>query len=575
MKKFDWKNKKIIAALIGSLIFISILIYNVVAPKIKEITYTDFKRMVESKEIQEVELSESSNITLIDIEGNKYKTDNPRKSDFKEFLLENEIKVSEKNSNIILDIISIITFLIYLAVPMSIIIYFPKNKNKYKYENDENVDIKFDDIAGNIEAKRELQDLVYFIKNAKEYSEKGIKLPKGAVLYGPPGTGKTLLAKAVAGESEVPFYYANGSEFVELFAGMGARKIRKLFNQARNNSPCVIFIDEIDAIGGARGSGGSSGDSEREQTINALLTELSGFNSDDEVVVIAATNRLEYLDKALIRSGRFGKKIAVELPSTKEREEIIDYYLKGKTLDESVDKVSLAKLTIGFSGADIEELINESHLIALREGRDIISLKEIDKAHYKIITQAHEKEDRSDISQSDLKIIAYHEAGHALTSKLLTNESIPKVTVIPTTSGLGGITFITPDKMNLHSKRDLLNSIKVLYGGRVGEYILLKDEELITTGASNDIKQATTKILDMIEHYGMSKYGLLDLSQIGISSSNEILEEATKLSKDLYKETLELLEKNKKCLVAIANRLIENDTLYEKELDKIINEYIK
>lgn len=575
MKKFDWKNKKIIAALIGSLIFISILIYNVVAPKIKEITYTDFKRMVESKEIQEVELSESSNITLIDIEGNKYKTDNPRKSDFKEFLLENEIKVSEKNSNIILDIISIITFLIYLAVPMSIIIYFPKNKNKYKYENDENVDIKFDDIAGNIEAKRELQDLVYFIKNAKEYSEKGIKLPKGAVLYGPPGTGKTLLAKAVAGESEAPFYYANGSEFVELFAGMGARKIRKLFNQARNNSPCVIFIDEIDAIGGARGSGGSSGDSEREQTINALLTELSGFNSDDEVVVIAATNRLEYLDKALIRSGRFGKKIAVELPSTKEREEIIDYYLKGKTLDESVDKVSLAKLTIGFSGADIEELINESHLIALREGRDIISLKEIDKAHYKIITQAHEKEDRSDISQSDLKIIAYHEAGHALTSKLLTNESIPKVTVIPTTSGLGGITFITPDKMNLHSKRDLLNSIKVLYGGRVGEYILLKDEELITTGASNDIKQATTKILDMIEHYGMSKYGLLDLSQIGISSSNEILEEATKLSKDLYKETLELLEKNKKCLVAIANRLIENDTLYEKELDKIINEYIK
>lgn len=575
MKKFDWKNKKIIAALIGSLIFISILIYNVVAPKIKEITYTDFKRMVESKEIQEVELSESSNITLIDIEGNKYKTDNPRKSDFKEFLLENEIKVSEKNSNIILDIISIITFLIYLAVPMSIIIYFPKNKNKYKYENDENVDIKFDDIAGNIEAKRELQDLVYFIKNAKEYSEKGIKLPKGAVLYGPPGTGKTLLAKAVAGESEVPFYYANGSEFVELFAGMGARKIRKLFNQARNNSPCVIFIDEIDAIGGARGSGGSSGDSEREQTINALLTELSGFNSDDEVVVIAATNRLEYLDKALIRSGRFGKKIAVELPSTKEREEIIDYYLKGKTLDESVDKVSLAKLTIGFSGADIEELINESHLIALREGRDIISLKEIDKAHYKIITQAHEKEDRSDISQSDLKIIAYHEAGHALTSKLLTNESIPKVTVIPTTSGLGGITFITPDKMNFHSKRDLLNSIKVLYGGRVGEYILLKDEELITTGASNDIKQATTKILDMIEHYGMSKYGLLDLSQIGISSSNEILEEATKLSKDLYKETLGLLEKNKKCLVAIANRLIENDTLYEKELDKIINEYIK
>lgn len=426
----------------------------------------------------------------------------------------------------------------------------------------------FKDVAGHKDTKKDLAFLINFMKNPEKYSEMGARMPKGVIFYGSPGNGKTLLAKAIAGEAGVNFISTSGSDFVEMYVGVGARRIRDLFNKAKKSAPCIVFIDEIDAVGVKRGSGNNS---EKDQTINQLLVELDGFSSSDGVVVIAATNRLDMLDSALLRPGRFDRHIAIPMPDHNDRLELLQLHSKNKKIDPSLSLEDLAKTTIGFSGADLENLLNEAAIIAVNEGKETITMNEIDEAQFKILMKGYKK--KNDKTDESLRIIAYHEAGHALCAKLLTDKSVSKVTCVGSTSGAGGVTFITPNKMGLHTKEDLKNEIKISYGGRVAEYLLTKNMEKITTGASQDIAQATNNIIKMINDFGMSdEIGMINLSAFSNSGEREILEEAKILSKELYSETLELLSKNFHLLEKIAEELIIKETLLEEDLDRIIKE---
>lgn len=427
----------------------------------------------------------------------------------------------------------------------------------------------FKDVAGHKDVKKDLAFLINFMKNPEKYSEMGARMPKGVIFYGSPGNGKTLLAKAIAGESGVNFIAASGSDFLEMYVGVGARRVRDLFSKAKKNAPCIVFIDEIDAVGGKRGNGNNS---EKDQTINQLLVELDGFNSsDDGVVVIAATNRLDMLDSALLRPGRFDRHIAIPMPDYSDRLELLQLHSRNKRIDENLSLENLAKTTIGFSGADLENLLNEAAIIAVNEGKESITMDEIDEAQFKILMKGYKK--RNDKTDESLRIVAYHEAGHALCTKLITEKSVPKVTCIGSTSGAGGVTFITPNKMGLHTKEDLKNEIKISYAGRIAEYLLTKNMEKITTGASQDITQATNNIIMMINDFGMSdEVGMLNLSAFRNSGEKEILEESKILSKELYSETLELLSKNFHLLEKIAEELIIKETLLEEDLDRIIKE---
>lgn len=438
-----------------------------------------------------------------------------------------------------------------------------------------NSDIKtFDDVAGLHEVKKDMLCLVDFLKNGDKYKKAGAKLPKGVILYGPPGTGKTLLAKAVAGEAGVKFFYISASDFIEMYVGVGAKRVRELFAEAKKNTPCIIFIDELDAIGGKRGEVGN-GNTEYRQTLNALLTEMSGFKSSEGILVIGATNRIEDLDSALLRPGRFTNKYCVPLPETiKERKEIINLYIKDKALSDDVDIDVLAKDTIGMSPAKIEAILNDAAIISVQDGKAFIDKKSIDKAMIKHALQGHIKEDQSERDENELKTVAYHEAGHALVGKLF-GKSITKVTILSTTSGAGGVTFSTPSKTGLYTKLDLEQEIMELYGGRCAEYLYHQgDETLITTGCSNDIERADNIIENMITSYGMAnnKFGLITLKDMNNAEVEKIiLDEKIKLSKEFEQKTLDILKKNFHKLEEIALLLLTNETIYENQLNNIIN----
>lgn len=538
---------------------------------IKTISYNDFIKKVENKEVDEVVINFSDDKFIFsDKKGKLYETDNPMDDNFKKYLLENDIDVSV--IKVSPSALFFETFFVILRFGFIVFIFmYVLNKSGMKILDKKETlvvnvpKITFDNIAGNTETKQDMEFLVKFLKNPKKYHEMGAKLPKGVVLYGPPGTGKTLTAKAIAGEAGVPFFSVSGSDFVEMYVGLGAKRVRELFEDARKNAPCIIFIDEIDAIGTHRGAHGTN--SEKDQTINALLSELDGFSPRESIIVIAATNRIEDLDPALIRPGRFDKHIAVNLPDYEDRLEILKIYAKDKKLSEDVNLEELAKLTIGFSGAGLEALMNEAAIIAVNKEADKIRKEDIDDAYFKMVVKGHKKENRKKADEEERKLVAYHEAGHALCAKLLTDNSVPKVTIIPSTSGYGGVTFNIPNKMGLLTKKEILNNIKVLYAGRAAEYILREDNNEITTGAAQDIKQATNYIKRYFSEFGMSeKFGML-----GINDEKLITEEAIKLSKKLYGETLTFLTKNKDKLEKIAEELIIKETLSEEDLNRIIN----
>ena len=429
-------------------------------------------------------------------------------------------------------------------------------------------------MAGNEEAKEALKEMVDFIKNPEVYNKFGARLPRGVLLYGPPGTGKTLLAKALAGEAGVPIFPVSGSDFVQVYAGLGASRIRNLFKKAKEAGKSVIFIDEIDSLGKKRKGNNISGSEEGDRTLNALLAEMSGFKENDGIIVVAATNRIDVLDDALLRPGRFDRQIEVQLPDIKAREKILKLHGRNKPLSEDVDFKKLAAETVYFSGAKLENLLNESAMIAVRLKDKEITNEHINKAYYKVLV-GDEKKDRSSLRSKDREITAYHEAGHALISKLVSKENrVTKVSIIPSTKGMGGFSLnIPPDRM-YQTKKEILSNIMVALGGRAAEE-LIYGEENITTGASSDLEKATETVLSLIGIYGMdSSTGLLNYN-VAISKELNgdinLLNRGKDILESLYKDTINILKIYRETLEKLAKALLEKEVLEEEEINTIID----
>lgn len=542
--------------------------------------YSSFLEDITSNNISKVIVTNNSNLTVFLKDGSKYSTNNPDSPTLKEELLKNNIEVLDQNSTSPTKTVASSILLISIIS----IVFVTINKRKLGTSSMTNLDVKdfsedqnalnFDYVAGNEEAKESLMDIVDFLKNPQKYKDYGARMPKGVILYGSPGTGKTLLAKAVAGEAKVPFYALSGSDFVQVYVGVGAARIRNLFKKAKAQGKAVIFIDEIDAIGKKRGgSSASSGNDERDQTLNALLTEMSGFGEQEGIVVIAATNRLDTLDSALLRPGRFDRHIEVSLPDISAREKIISLHLENKPYN-NLDLKDIAKKTAYFSGAKLENLINEASIIAAKENSRLLTQDHINKA-YSIVLAGYEKKERSHYLEEDMLLTSYHEAGHALVSLIKTPEDkVSKITIIPTTKGAGGYTLTIPKDSSYQRLDYLKNRIMVLLGGRAAEEIIFGQDK-ISTGAQGDLSQTTEMAMSMISEYGMGKtLGLLKLSSLGpLSNSygNPVVGECRELVNSLYGETLELLKENKEILNKIAMNLIDEETLDEKEIYSIFN----
>ncbi|MBP2033743.1 cell division protease FtsH [Clostridium algifaecis] len=575
MKKI--KLKSIILPIMLFIFSLSAFLFSKYSTKsIENISYTQFKSKLNNKKISTVYIINSSKIRFKLLNGQLYETDNPGTDSFKENLLNKNITVlenyplsnMEKYSSSILILSTMWITLIYLKSS--------KFKTKKSLSVDsmdaialENPDFTFKNMAGNEEAKESVQDVVDFLINPEKYKSYGARIPRGIILYGDPGTGKTLLAKAVAGEAKVPFYAMSGSDFVQVYVGVGASRIRQLFKKARNNKKgkCIIFIDEIDAIGKKRENGAASGSDERDQTLNALLTEMSGFNENNNIVVMAATNRLDTLDPALLRPGRFDRHIEITLPDICAREKIINLHLKNKPAGD-IDIHTWSEKTAYFSGAKIESLINEAAIIACKENSPKIEDIHIDRA-FSIILAGYEKKNRDYIKDIDKNITAYHEIGHAIVSlKMLPEEKVSKVTIIPSTKGAGGYTLSIPEDRLYQNKNYLIKKMMVLLGGRAAEEIIF-GKDYITTGAHNDLKKCTNIAYNMIARYGMGDtIGLLsieELSSLNINQDN-IIDECKKLVNTIYKKTKSLIINNRNLLEVKSNLLIKNETLFEKDL---------
>lgn len=455
-------------------------------------------------------------------------------------------------------------------------------KSNAKMYMEKETGVTFRDVAGEDEAKESLQEVVDFLHNPGKYSGIGAKLPKGALLVGPPGTGKTLLAKAVAGEAKVPFFSLSGSAFVEMYVGVGASRVRDLFKQAQQSAPCIVFIDEIDAIGKTRDTA-MGGNDEREQTLNQLLAEMDGFDTNKGLLILAATNRPEILDPALLRPGRFDRRIIVDKPDLKGRVDILKVHAKDVRMDESVDLEAIALATSGAVGSDLANMINEAAINAVKHGRQVVSQKDLFEA-VEVVLVGKEKKDRI-MSEEERKIVSYHEVGHALVTALQKNtEPVQKITIVPRTMGALGYVMQTPEEEKfLNTKKELEAMIVVALGGRAAEEIVF---DTVTTGVSNDIEQATKIARAMITQYGMSdRFGLMGLESIqnkyldgravlncGEATAGEIDEEVMKMLKSAYAEAKKLLSENREALDKIAEFLIEKETITGKEFMKIFRE---
>ncbi|GHU75511.1 ATP-dependent zinc metalloprotease FtsH [Clostridia bacterium] len=537
--------------------------------KVIDSDYLSFMGNVDSGNVSAVTLTDGEKImfTLRD-DTAAYRTDNPRTEHFKETLLNHSIAVSESNNgNILQLLVSIAFFTVAFLIARKVIgkgggaamALNPQNRQEA-----ENTD--FSRVAGNEEVKDSVKDIVGFIKNPEKYLKLGARMPRGIIFYGPPGTGKTLMARAIAGEAGVPFYALSGSDFVQMYVGVGAARIRELFKKARESKKAVIFIDEIDALGKKRGNAAVGGNDEREQTLNALLTEMSGFAGTDGVVVVAATNRLDTLDDALLRPGRFDRQIEISLPDLKSRENILEVHSKNKPLDD-IDLHKLAKSTVYFSGAMLENLLNEAAIMAANRESATITDSDIDHAFYTVIAGS-EKKDRSSLREKDRRITAFHEAGHALLAKTLSPENtVSKITIIPSTKGAGGFCVnIPPDKMYM-TKQELKVSVMINYAGRAAEELIFGEDD-ITTGASSDIENATKTVRDFVTRYGMGRFGLLNMELI--KDDKAIATESIEIAQTLYDKTKDIIRQNMDKLNSIANALLERETLNEDELDEVI-----
>ena len=461
---------------------------------------------------------------------------------------------------------------------------FGKSKAKLINKEDGKNLVSFKDVAGLEEEKEELAEIVDFLKNPKKFINMGARIPKGVLLVGPPGTGKTYLSKAVAGEAGVPFFIMSGSDFVEMFVGVGASRVRDLFESAKKNAPCIIFIDEIDAVGRKRGAGLGGGHDEREQTLNQLLVEMDGFGTNEGVIVMAATNRADILDPAILRPGRFDRTVYVGKPDVRARKAILEIHSRGKKLADDVNLEVIAKRTPGFTPADLENLMNESALLAARRGETAISMEDIDEASIKV--QAGPAKKSRVVSEKERKLTAVHESGHAIVSRLLPEEDpVHMITIIPRGMAGGFTAYLPEDEISFMTKKKMEASIVSLLGGRVAESLVLDD---ISTGASNDIERATKIARAMVTHYGMSeKLGTINYD----SSENEVFigrdlgrsrdysertaaeidDEVTRIINEAYAKCKKLLSENLDKLLALSDALLEKETIYSKDFEKIFN----
>jgi len=465
---------------------------------------------------------------------------------------------------------------------------FDFGKSKAKLAEEGNTHKTFKDVAGLKEEKEEVQELIDFLKNPKKFTKMGARIPKGVLLVGPPGTGKTLLAKAIAGEAKVPFFFISGSDFVELFVGVGASRVRDMFKQAKQTAPCLIFIDEIDAVGRQRGTGLGGGHDEREQTLNQLLAEMDGFGENEGIIILAATNRPDVLDPALLRPGRFDRQVTVNNPDVSEREEILKVHAKNKILDETVNLKNLAERTPGYSGADLENLLNEAALLAVRRNKNAISMEEIDEASDRVLMGPAKTSKK--VTDYEKRIVAYHEAGHAVSGIVLPNgEEVHKITIIPRGMA-GGYTQMLPkeERTLVYTKKELEEQIITLLSGRASEETYMNE---ISTGASDDLKRATKIARSMVTEYGMSSLGPMQYEHRSESVflgrdynktkdfsdqvALQIDQEVKKIIDSCYSKAKDIVSKEKKLIDVLAQTLITKETLTKEEIEKIVSENSK
>ena len=567
----------------------------------RKVTYDEFLRMLKAGEVKSVTIgNERVDITPESGDGQAvirfYTTRTEDVTALTERLAKAGVTFEKKETSMASELVTtVLSFLIPFVLFMAVFSIFMNRmgrggggimgvgRNRAKTYVQKNTGVTFRDVAGEDEAKESLQEVVEFLHNPGRYVEIGAKLPKGALLVGPPGTGKTLLAKAVAGEANVPFFSLSGSEFVEMFVGVGASRVRDLFEEAKKNAPCIIFIDEIDAIGKTRDSGRFGGNDEREQTLNQLLAEMDGFDSSKGLLILAATNRPEVLDPALLRPGRFDRRIIVDRPDLKGRVAILKVHAKDVSMDDTVDLDGIALATSGAVGSDLANMINEAAILAVKHGSRAVNQKDLLEA-VEVVLVGKEKKDRI-LSQEERKIVSYHEVGHALLTALQKNaEPVQKITIIPRTMGaLGYVLQVPEEEKFLNTKKELEARLVVALGGRAAEEIVF---DTVTTGAANDIEQATNIARAMITQYGMSeKFGLMGLASqenqyldgrtvlnCGDQTATEIDHEVMKLLKVSYDEALRLLKEHRPAMDKIAEFLIQKETITGKEFMKIFRE---